>query len=397
MIIQAAQRLDNIQEYYFSRKNKELAALNASRKEQGLEAVINLGVGAPDMMPPATAIEALVEESQRCDVHKYQSYRGIPELREAFARWYSQWYSVQLDPNTQIQPLVGSKEGILLLCMAFLNAGDKVLVPDPGYPTYSSAASLVQAEIIRYDILAENSFYPDFDALESMDLSGVKMMWVNYPNMPTGAPASIQLYERLVDFGQRHGILICNDNPYSFVLNDKPLSIMSIPGAFDSCVELNSLSKAHNMSGWRIGMVCASAEIIETVLKVKSQMDSGMFRPLQMAAIQALGQDKEWYVHMNQVYSERKEVALRIMEKLGAEVHPGAQGLFVWGRLSGDNALIAGYRTHLGLGERMSDFLLYEKGVFITPGMVFGHNGQDYIRISLCADKAVLEKVLKML
>lgn len=396
MIIAPAERLDSIREYYFSTKNRELAALNAERLARGEESVINLGIGAPDRMPPLDVIACLADSAQRPDVHKYQSYRGIPELRRAFAQWYKRWYNTDLDPETQIQPLMGSKEGILITCTAFLNAGDKVLIPNPGYPTYSSAAALVQAEAVPYDLVADKGFQPDFEALEAMDLSGVKMMWINYPNMPTGAPATLELYAKAVEFGHRHNILVCNDNPYSFVLNDRPLSIFNVPGAFDCCIEMNSLSKAQNMSGWRIGMVAGAPEVISTLLKVKSQMDSGMFRPMQLAAVKALEQGPEWYASLNAEYAERQKVAVEIMHRLGAECRP-AQGLFVWGRLSHDNEMIADYHTEKTLGERMSDKLLYEKGVFITPGMVFGSNGNDYIRISVCADVPTLKKVLEKL
>ena len=259
MIIKPAHRTESVQEYYFSRKLKEIAAMNAERTARGEATVINLGIGSPDGMPPAEAIEALCESARHPGSHAYQSYVGLPELRQAFARWYADWYGVELDPAKEIQPLVGSKEGILLISLAFLNPGDKVLVPDPGYPTYSSASKLVEAEILPYDLKAENGWQPDFDALEQMDLTGVKIMWTNYPNMPTGAPATKELYARLVDFGRRHGIMICNDNPYSFILNDNPLSILSQPGAKECCLELNSLSKAHNMAGWRVGMVAAYA------------------------------------------------------------------------------------------------------------------------------------------
>ena len=288
MIIHPAERTGSVQEYYFSRKLKEIALINAQRIEAGEEPIISLGIGSPDGMPPAEAVEALCAAAVQPGNHAYQSYVGLPELRQAFADWYARWYGVQLDPATEIQPLVGSKEGILLISLAFLNKGDKVLVPDPGYPTYSSASKLVEAEILTYDLKAENGWQPDFDALEQMDLSGVKIMWTNYPGMPTGAPATEDLYAKLVDFGKRHGIMICNDNPYSFILNDRPLSILAQPGAKDCCLELNSLSKAHNMAGWRIGMVAAEADVVKEVLKVKSQMDSGMFKPLQLAAVEAL-------------------------------------------------------------------------------------------------------------
>ena len=281
MIISPAKRTLSVQEYYFSRKNKEIAALNAQRETP----IINLGIGAPDGMPPAPAIDKLRECAAKSGVQAYQSYIGIPELRQAFASWYSRYYGVELDPGTEIQPLVGSKEGILLLSLAFLNPGDKVLVPDPGYPTYTSATRLCEAELVTYDLVEADGWQPDFEALEKMDLSGVKIMWTNYPNMPTGAPATRELYARIVDFARRHGIMVCNDNPYSFILNDDPISILSVPGAKDCCVELNSLSKAHNMSGWRIGMIAGAPDVIAEFLKVKSQMDSGMYRPLQEAAI----------------------------------------------------------------------------------------------------------------
>lgn len=397
MIITPADRVASVKEYYFSTKNRELAAINVERKAQGLDPVVNLGIGAPDRMPPMAAIEELSAVAHQAGSHKYENYKGTPELRGAFADWYRKWYNVELDPATQIQPLTGSKEGILITSMAYLNAGDKVLIPNPGYPTYSSSARLCQAQIVEYDLVPELGFYPDFDALENMDLEGVKMMWVNYPNMPTGAHASRELYEKLVAFGLKHRILIINDNPYSFVLNDNPLSIFEIPGAFECCIEMNSLSKAHNMSGWRIGMVAGAPDIIAELLKVKSQMDSGMFRAMQMAAVKALQQGEDWYRWLNDEYRKRQLVAERIMETIGARYTPGGQGLFVWGRISEDNPMIAGYRTEKTLGERMSDYLLYEKGVFLTPGMVFGTNGNDYIRISLCADVPTLEKVIEKL
>lgn len=396
MIISPASRVADVKEYYFSTKNTEIAAINAERKSKGLEPVISLGVGAPDRMPPASVIEELCRSAHDADAHKYQSYKGIPELRKAFADWYATWYGTTLDPASQIQPLAGSKEGILITCLAFLDKGDKVLVPNPGYPTYSSAAKMVQADLVYYDLLPQNGYYPDFDALEKSDLSGVKMMWMNYPNMPTGTPASMEVYRRAVEFGLKHRILICNDNPYSFVLNDNPLSILSVPGAFDCCLELNSLSKAQNMSGWRVGMVASSAQVITELLKVKSQMDSGMFRAVQLAAVKALEQGKEWYESLNAEYATRQKLAVRIMEMLGAECRTG-QGLFVWGRLDASNPIIAGYNTEKTLGERMSDWMLYNKGVFITPGMVFGSNGNDYIRISVCADVPTLNKVIDLL
>ena len=367
--------------------------MNAERDAAGEERIINLGIGAPDGMPPAAAIDALKESASQPGNHAYQSYIGIPQLRKAFADWYARYYGVSLDPGKEIQPLVGSKEGILLVSLAFLNPGDKVLVPDPGYPTYSSATALTEAELVPYDLKADNGWQPDFDALEKMDLDGVKIMWTNYPNMPTGASATMELYEKLADFGRRHGILICNDNPYSFILNDHPLSILAVPGAKDCCLELNSLSKAHNMSGWRIGMVAADAEIISQILKVKSQMDSGMFKPLQMAAVAALAQGPEWFRSLNEEYRRRRVLAGRIFDIIGAEYDHESSGMFLWGRISSGNRLLnASAGPEVSLGEQVSDRILYGAGVFITPGFIFGRNGRDYIRISLCAKPEVLER-----
>ena len=355
--------------------------MNLQRAAEGEEPVINLGIGSPDGPPPAAAVSALCESAEQPGNHAYQSYVGLPELREAFAEWYGRWYGVALDPKSEIQPLVGSKEGILLISLAFLNKGDKVLAPDPGYPTYSSASRLAEAEIITYDLRQDKGWEPDFDALESMDLSGVKIMWTNYPNMPTGAPASEELYARLVDFGRRHGILICNDNPYSFILNDRPLSILAQPEAKDCCLELNSLSKAHNMAGWRIGMIAASAEVIAEILKVKSQMDSGMFKPLQLAAVRALAQGSEWFSQLNDEYRRRRVLAGDIFDMLGVEYDHDSTGMFLWGKVPSDMQ-----------GAQLSDRILYEAGVFITPGFIFGKNGEKYIRISLCAKPEVLKQ-----
>ncbi|MCI5481912.1 MAG: aminotransferase class I/II-fold pyridoxal phosphate-dependent enzyme [Bacteroidales bacterium] len=378
MIIDPAARTRDVREYYFSRKNRQIAELNARRDTP----VINLGIGSPDRRPPQEAIDTLCDMAQQDGVHAYQSYLGAPQLREAFARWYERYYDVKLDPSCEIQPLTGSKEGILLLSLAFLDKGDKVLVPDPGYPTYTSASRLCEAQILSYDLREEDGWMPDFDALEAMDLSGVKMMWTNYPNMPTGAPASRDLYERLVRFGLEHNILICNDNPYSFILNDKPLSILSVPRARECCVELNSLSKAHNMSGWRVGMIAGEREYVSELLKVKSQMDSGMFRPLQFAAAAALDRGPEWFEKLNGEYRLRKQAAARIFDYLGVKYNPDSQGLFLWGKRGAD-------------AEAVSDRLLEEAGVFITPGFIFGKNGREYLRISLCAEPGVFEEALE--
>ena len=383
MIIKAAKRTESVQEYYFSRKLKEIAAMNAEREVRGEEPVINLGIGSPDGMPPAEAVDALCESAREAGNHAYQSYVGLPQLRKAFADWYGRWYGVELDPASQIQPLAGSKEAILLISLAFLDKEDKVLIPDPGYPTYSSASRLVEAEILTYDLCESNGWWPDFEALEKMDLEGVKIMWTNYPNMPTGAPASEELYAKLVDFGRRHGILICNDNPYSFILNDRPISILAQPGAMECCLELNSLSKAHNMAGWRIGMVAADAEVIAQILKVKSQMDSGMFKPLQLAAVQALARGPEWFRELNDEYRLRKVLAGEIFDMLGVTYDRNSSGMFLWGKVPmSDNSA----------GQRLSDKILYEAGVFITPGFIFGKNGEEYVRISLCSKPQVLKR-----
>ena len=380
MIIKAANRTESVSEYYFSRKLKEIAAMNAERSARGEEPGINLGIGSPDGMPPMEAIEALCESAREPGNHAYQSYVGLPQLRQAFADWYRKWYGVELDPGSQIQPLVGSKEAVLLISLAFLDKGDKVLVPDPGYPTYSSASKLVEAEILTYDLREDNGWWPDFEALERMDLEGVKIMWTNYPNMPTGASAYEELYAKLVDFGRRHGILICNDNPYSFILNDRPLSILAQPGAMDCCLELNSLSKAHNMAGWRIGMVASDAEVIAQILKVKSQMDSGMFKPLQLAAVQALAQGPDWFRELNDEYHRRRILAGEIFDMLGVTYDKNSSGMFLWGKVSTAD------------GRQLSDRLLYEAGVFITPGFIFGKNGEEYVRISLCSKPQVLKQ-----
>ena len=382
MIIQPANRTLSVKEYYFSIKNKEIASLNAERAAQGLDPVINLGIGSPDGSPSADAVEALCNCARKTGVHGYQSYTGIPELRKAMADWYARWYGVQLDPATEIQPLMGSKEGILLLSLAFLNPGDKVLVPNPGYPTYTSSTRMCEAELVTYDLVEANGWYPDFEALEAMDLTGVKLMWTNYPNMPTGAPARMDVYEKLVDFARRHGILLVNDNPYGFVLN-KPTSIFSVPGARECCLEMNSLSKSHNMAGWRVGMMLGDADIIKELLKVKTQMDSGMFRGIQEAAIAALYADESWYQELNEEYKKRQAVARRIMDTLGCKYDTEAGGLYVWARVPEGEA------------KDWSDRILYKAGVFLTPGFIFGSNGARHLRISLCANVPTLEKALE--
>ena len=378
--IQPAQRLESVSEYYFSRKLKEVAAMNAA----GMQ-VISLGVGSPDMPPSEETVETLCTEAHNPDGHGYQPYVGIPELREAFSRFYKRWYGVELDPKSEIQPLIGSKEGILHVTLAFVNPGEQVLVPNPGYPTYTSLSRLLGAEVVHYDLKEENGWMPDFDALERMDLSRVKLMWTNYPNMPTGANATPELYERLVDFARRKGIVIVNDNPYSFILNDNPLSILSVEGAKDCCIEFNSMSKSHNMPGWRIGMIAANPTFISWILKVKSNIDSGMYRAMQLAAVKALDAEADWYEGNNANYSARRKTAGAIMDALGCTYNENQVGMFLWGRIP----------DHYTDVEELTERVLHEARVFIVPGFIFGSNGSRYIRISLCAKNDKLEEALK--
>lgn len=380
--ISPANRIANVSEYYFSTKLKEIARMNAEGAD-----VINLGIGSPDLPPHPSVVEALAQGASNPRAHGYQPYVGIPELRNAFAEWYNKWYGVELDPSKEILPLIGSKEGIMHISMAFVNDGDPVLVPDPGYPTYTSVSKLVGAKIIPYPLSAERNWEPDFEALEAqhaageIDLRSVKLMWCNYPNMPTGANASLPLFERIIAFGRKYNIIICHDNPYSFILNDKPLSILMVEGAKDICIELNSMSKSHNMPGWRIGMVATNSTFLDSILKVKSNMDSGMFRPLQLAAIKALSLPESWHRGMNEVYGERKSLAEAILRSIGAEVAPGQVGLFLWGKVGQS-------------GIELCDKVLYEAKVFITPGAIFGSRGGQYVRISLCANEETLGKAL---
>jgi len=378
--IKPAERLNNVSEYYFSIKLKEVAAMNAAGKN-----VISLGVGSPDLPPSAETIEILATDAARPDAHGYQPYSGIPELRKSFADWYEKWYGVTLNSNTEIQPLIGSKEGILHISMAFLNPGDGVLVPNPGYPTYTSVSNLVQAKIQEYCLDENNGWQPDFEALEAMDLSNVKLMWVNYPNMPTGARATKELFEKLVDFGKRHSIIICNDNPYSFILSTEYLSILSVPGAKDICIELNSMSKSHNMPGWRIGMLATNATFVEWIVKVKSNVDSGQFRPMQRAAAQALKVGSEWYASMNEVYQKRRILAEDILKELKCTWDSKQSGLFLWGRIP---------ESCSGAAE-IADNVLYHANVFITPGFIFGSKGERYIRLSLCCTEEKLAEALE--
>jgi len=377
--IQPAKRLDNVCEYYFSKKLKEVADLNAAGKN-----IISLGIGSPDLPPSFETIEALATDAARPDAHGYCT-NGIPDLYNGFADWYKRWFDVALDPKTEILPLIGSKEGIMHISMAFLNPGDGVLVPNPGYPTYTSVSNLVQAEILTYDLDENNSWHPDFEALEKMDLSNVKLMWVNYPNMPTGGRASKALFEKLVAFGKKHHIVICNDNPYSFILSTEYLSILSVPGAKDICIELNSMSKSHNMPGWRIGMLATNKTFKEWILKVKSNVDSGQFRPMLKAATLALKAGPEWYAGMNEVYTRRRVIAEEILKTLDCTWDPKQSGMFLWGRIP---------ETYTDAGQ-VADKVLYEANVFITPGFIFGSNGNRYIRLSLCCTEKNLTEALK--
>jgi len=379
--IKPAERLNSVSEYYFSTKLKEVAQLNAQGKN-----IISLGVGSPDLPPSEETIEALCTEAHKPDVHGYQSYVGIPELREGFADFYKKWFGVELNPANEIQPLIGSKEGILHISMAFVNPGDGVLVPNPGYPTYSSVSNLVQAKVIPYDLDEKDNWQPDFDALEKMDLSNVKLMWVNYPNMPTGASATMELFDKLVAFGKKHSIIIVNDNPYSFILNENRLSLLAAKGAKDICIEMNSMSKSHNMPGWRIGMVVANPQFIEWILRVKSNVDSGMFKPMQVAAVAALKNPEAWHKENNiNVYAKRRALAGAIMDKLGCTYDEKQVGMFLWGRIPD---------SYKDSGE-LADKVLYNANVFITPGFIFGNKGEQYIRISLCADEEKLGEALE--
>lgn len=381
-MIQPADRLSLVSEYYFSRKLKEVAQLNAQGKD-----IISLAIGSPDMPPSNETIQTLCDNAKRADAHGYQPTAGIPELRRAMADFYQRWYNVTLDPATEIQPLIGSKEGILHVTLALCNPGDKVLVPNPGYPTYTSLSKILGQEIINYDLLESNGWQPDFNQLESMDLSGVKLMWTNYPNMPTGGRATRELYEKIVDFAKRHDIVVVNDNPYSFILNqDEHLSILQIPGAKDHCIEFNSMSKSHNMPGWRIGMLATNSTFVQWILKVKSNIDSGTFRPLQLAAAQAYSNSEAWHTQANiATYASRRKIAEEIMTSLGCTFDTTQQGMFLWGRIPDSYDDV----------EQLTEKVLHEARVFITPGFIFGSNGKRYIRISLCAKDDKMKEALE--
>ena len=369
-MITVSKRLEGIGEYYFSQKLAEIAEMN----KQG-DTVINLGIGSPDMPPHPDVIKVLQEEALKPNVHGYQSYKGAEALRKAVADWYSKWYGVELNPATEILPLIGSKEGIMHICMTYLNEGDIALIPNPGYPTYRSAVKLAGGKCEEYELKEENSWLIDFEDLEKKDLSKVKIMWVNYPQMPTGQLPNKKFFKELVAFGKKHNILICHDNPYSFILNETPMSLLSVEGAKDVVLELNSLSKASNMAGWRVGVLCGAKERINEVLVFKSNMDSGMFLPVQMAAAKALSLGKEWYDAINAVYRKRRVKAHELLDLLGCEYSTDQVGMFVWAKIP------ANYKN----GFELSDEVLYGARVFITPGGIFGSAGDSYIRVSLCS------------
>ncbi len=375
-----AKRLEGIGEYYFSQKLREIETLNKEGKN-----IINLGIGSPDLPPHPDVIKVLAEESAKAAVHGYQSYKGAPVLRNAFADWYQRHYRVSLNADTELLPLIGSKEGIMHICMTYLNEGDKALVPNPGYPTYRSAVALAGGVCMDYELNEENNYFPDFDALEKQDLSKVKLMWVNYPQMPTGQLPSKKLFEQLVAFGRAHNILICHDNPYSFILNEAPMSLLSTDGAKEVAIELNSLSKSHNMAGWRVGVLCGAEERIEEVLRFKSNMDSGMFLPLQLAAAKALSLNNDWYGSVNKTYAERRSKVYQLLDTLQCTYSTKQAGLFIWAKIP------ASFKD----GYALSDDILYNANVFLTPGGIFGSRGNQYIRVSLCGSVQKFEEAIE--
>ncbi|HEX2535029.1 MAG TPA: aminotransferase class I/II-fold pyridoxal phosphate-dependent enzyme [Chitinophagaceae bacterium] len=378
--MKVAKRLDGIGEYYFSQKLKEIEELNKTGAP-----VINLGIGSPDLPPHPEVVKVLQEESAKGNTHGYQSYKGAPALRQAFAQWYLQWYGVELNPATEILPLIGSKEGIMHICMTYLDAGDEVLIPNPGYPTYRSAVQLAGGTCVEYALSEEQGWQPDFEALEARDLSRVKLMWVNYPHMPTGQLPTQELFQRLVAFGKKHDILICHDNPYSFILNERPMSLLSVEGAREVVLELNSLSKSGNMAGWRVGLLCGGAERIDEVLRFKSNMDSGMYLPVQLAAARALTLDKSWYDEMNAVYRSRRIKAAELLRLLDCSFSEEQAGMFLWARVP------AGYASGFGL----SDEILQQARVFITPGGIFGSAGNGFVRVSLCSPEEKFDESIQ--
>jgi len=369
MQIEKAKRLSGIGEYYFSQKLREIEQLNQQGKN-----IINLGIGSPDLPPHPSVIEVLRAEAAKPNTHAYQSYKGSPIFRNAIAEWYQKWYQVDLNPDTEILPLLGSKEGIMHICMTYLNEGDQALIPNPGYPTYTSAVKLAGGTPVAFELKEENNWEPDFELLNKMDLSKVKLMWVNYPQMPTGRMPSDDLFNKLVAFGLKHNILICHDNPYSFVLNDHPMSLLKVPRAKDVVIELNSLSKSQNMAGWRVGMICGSKDKIDDILTFKSNMDSGMFLPIQLAAAKALSLEKEWYTGINEIYFERRIKVFELLDQLNCTYSKEQVGMFVWAKIPSISKD----------GYELSDKVLYESNVFITPGGIFGSAGNNYVRVSLC-------------
>jgi LL-diaminopimelate aminotransferase len=374
-------RLEGIGEYYFATKLREIAELNKAGKQ-----IINLGIGSPDLPPHPDVIKTLQEEAAKDNVHAYQSYNGSPVLREAIAEWYKKYYEVDnIDPAKEILPLLGSKEGIMHICMTYLNQGDQVLIPNPGYPTYTSAVKLAGGTPLYYELTAENNWAPDFDSLEKSDLSKVKLMWVNYPQMPTGQQPNKSLFEKLVAFGKQHHILICHDNPYAFILNDHPESLLAVEGAKEVVIELNSLSKSQNMAGWRVGMLIAGEDRVNEILRFKSNMDSGMFLPVQLAAAKALSLDQSWYDSVNKIYTERREKVFELLDLLDCTFSKTQVGMFVWAKIS------AIYKD----GYALSDKVLYDANVFITPGGIFGTAGNNYIRVSLCGSMEKFNEAIK--
>ena len=380
--IKPASRLDAVQEYYFSRKLKEVARLNA----EGLD-IISLAIGSPDQPPSPQTIDKLCEVAHDPSAHGYQPTMGTMELRKAMADFYHRWYGVEVDAASEVQPLIGSKEGILHITLAFVNPGDEVLVPNPGYPTYTSLSKILGAKVVNYNLDEDNGWQPDFEELEHRDLSRVKLMWTNYPNMPTGGDARMETYRKLVDFARRHDIVVVNDNPYSFILNEHPLSLLQVEGAKDCCIELNSMSKGYNMPGWRVGMCVSNPQFISWILKIKSNIDSGTFRGLQLAAAEALTTNtEEWHREYNvNVYRRRREIAERIMQALGCTYDDSQVGMFLWGKIADKYAN----------AEQLTERVLHEARVFITPGFIFGSNGERYVRISLCAQDDKMQEALR--
>ncbi|MBZ5856740.1 pyridoxal phosphate-dependent aminotransferase [Flavihumibacter profundi] len=379
MTIATANRLNGIGEYYFSQKLREIDTLNKAGK-----AIINLGIGSPDLPPHPDVVKVLQEEAAKPNVHAYQNYKGSPVLRKAMSDWYSTWYGVQLDPESEILPLIGSKEGIMHICMTYLNEGDEVLIPNPGYPTYSSAVKLAGGKAVPYEMVETLNWEPDLDAIAAQDLSKVKLMWVNYPHMPTGQLPSRRFFERLVAFGRQHNILICHDNPYSFILNEHPVSLLAVPGAKEVVVELNSLSKSHNMAGWRVGMLAGAKERIDEIIRFKSNMDSGMFLPVQLAAARALQLGTDWYKSVNAIYARRRDLVYSLLDMLDCTYNRQQVGMFVWAKIP--SAYADGYA--------LSDAILYNNNVFITPGGIFGSAGNGFIRVSLCSPEEKLQQAI---